>query len=380
MGKIAILTPVFPPYRGGIGKLAELDATQLRELGHEVTIFVPRQPGIPDAAHVTRLKPWYRNGNAALVPSVAGLLKSHDLVMLNYPFFGGAEPLALTKHLKSGGRLALVYHMDMAWAGWRGAIARAHHRFCEPWVLSAADRVIVTSFDYARHSNLGPMISRNESRFRELAPSVDSGRFLPGGKPMALLKRYGLSANDRVVLFVGGLDQAHYFKGVPNIVRAMAMKTLAGVKAVIVGEGDLKPGFIGLARELGSADRVIFAGAVSEEELPDHYRLGDVFVLASVDKSEAFGLAALEALSSGLPVVASDLPGVRTIVRRGETGACVPPGSVSALAARLAELLDDDSQRQRFGENARRMAVEEYSHEARRRKLGVITSELLKRS
>ncbi len=376
--KIAIVSPTFPPYRGGIGKVAELDARQLAALGHEVHVFAPAGAAAPAGAGyaVHGLRPVCRCGNAALVTGVRRLRREFPLVLLHYPFFGGAEPLALWG--RGPGKLAVVYHMDVVGKGWLRAAFGLHTRWLMPRIMRAADRVIVTSFDYLRYSNLSPVFPGRQSLFRELPPSVDTGRFSPGGKPPRLLDRHGLDLADRVVVFVGGLDQAHYFKGVPVLLQALATRALKGVKVVIVGDGGLRPGYEALADRLGLAGRVIFAGAASDADLPDYYRLGDVFAFPSVDRSEAFGIAALEALASGLPVAATDLPGVRTIVRQDETGLLAPPGSVSGLAARLSDLLGDDALRQRLGSAARRMAVEEYDDAVRARRLDQIVSELLK--
>ncbi len=101
------------------------------------------------------------------------------------------------------------------------------------------------------------------------------------------------------------------------------------------------------------------------------------FAFPSTDSSEAFGIAALEAMSCGLPVVASDLPGVRTIVRDGVTGWRCEPGSVSSFAVSLARLLGDENDLYRFGQNARKMAVEEYTNDIRAKKLNRIVSELI---
>jgi glycosyltransferase involved in cell wall biosynthesis len=180
-----------------------------------------------------------------------------------------------------------------------------------------------------------------------------------------------------VITLVGGLDKAHYFKGVPTLLRAIASTDLSDTRLVIVGQGDLRPKYEEYARQLGVAGRVIFAGSVSEDELPAYHRLGDVFAFPSVDQSEAFGIAALEALACGVPVVSSDLPGVRTIVREGETGLRVPAGSASALAAALVRMLGNEDMRRTMGAAAREMAVKEFSLESRQAKLGKIVNEML---
>ncbi len=379
--RIAIVTPTFPPYRGGIGKLAELDARQLAELGYEVHVFTPRSrqpleyPAEPFFVH--ELGAWGRFGNAAFVPAAAGIMGAFPLTFLHYPFFGGAEPLALSRRFAPSARLALVYHMDVVGRGALGAVFRAHRQLLQPCILRAADRIVVTSYDYLLHSHIAGYSRQPRFHFRELAPAVDTARFAPGDKPPELLFRYGLNASDRIILFVGGLDRAHYFKGVPSLLQALVTKELSRTKAVIVGDGDLRSHYEEHAADLGLGGRAIFAGGVSEAELPGHYRLADVFAFPSIDRSEAFGVAALEALASGLPVVASDLPGVRTIVRHGETGFRVPPGSVSALADKIDELLDDAVMRRRFSLAARKMAVEEYDQSVRLNRLGQLAADLL---
>jgi glycosyltransferase involved in cell wall biosynthesis len=284
--------------------------------------------------------------------------------------------LWLAKALTGKGRLVVTYHMDVVGTGALAPFFAAHAKLLMPHILRSAERVLVTSTDYARNGALKQMISFTPSRFRELPPAVDVARFSPGPKPDALMRRYGLKADDRVVLMVGGLDRAHYFKGVPTLLAALATRHLSAAKAVIVGDGDLRPALESMSRVAGLADRVTFAGNVGDGDLPAHYRLGDVFAFPSVDKSEAFGIVALEAAASGAPIVASDLPGVRTIVRHGENGIRVPPRSASALALALAGLLADAPRRKAFGTAGREMAEREYSDEKRLSRWEEILAEL----
>jgi glycosyltransferase involved in cell wall biosynthesis len=361
--KIAIVTPVFMPYRGGMCVVAEQDAEQLSALGHHVDVFVPGegQPRGKGGYSVKGMRPWYRFGHAVLVPSVMRACRGYDLTVIHYPFYGGAEPLALARMFSKCGKMALYYHMDTVGHGIVWLVSRVHGLFMRRWIIDSADRILVSSFDYARSSAIGKIARSEPGRLRELPPAVDVDRFAPGEKRSDLIKRYGLDTSRPTVVFVGGLDKAHYFKGVEILIKAMASECLEGMQAVIVGDGELRGSYEKMASTLGVSGRVAFAGAVSDEELPEHYRLADVFAFPSTDRSEAFGIAALEAMSTGVPVVASDLPGVRTIVRDGETGFLVKPGSVSALTARLHDLVDDSRLRAEFGENGRRMAVDEFS-------------------
>lgn len=379
---IAIVTPVFPPYRGGMGTVAENDARQLASLGFAVDVYAPGLAASPagKGGYTTNpLHSWFRYGNAAFAPFAANIFRKHDAVLLHYPFFGTAEPLAMFhRHAgKSRAKLLLTYHMDVVGAPALKPFFAAHSAVVMPRIIGAADRVLVTSADYARTSRIASLFRSRPNLFRELPPGVDVARFSPGPKDPALLARYSIAQTDRVISFVGGLDKAHYFKGVPSLLRALASEQLEHARLLVAGDGDLRPVYETYAKEIGVSKRVTFTGSVSDAELAAHHRLGDVFAFPSVDRSEAFGIAALEAMACGVPVVASDLPGVRTIVREGVTGMRVPPGSASALVVALTRMLADDAHHLAMSDAGRAMAVKEYANEVRQERWKTIMDELL---
>jgi glycosyltransferase involved in cell wall biosynthesis len=370
--RIAIITSTFPPYRGGMGRVAETDARQLAALGHEVTVLTSQRGAAAAATglpyRVQQLPVWLRLpnvSNGVFVPTVAAALGRYDLVVLHYPFYGAAEPIWVAKLLGRRGKLLIIYHMDALGAGWLRPFMAAHSRFVMPHLVTTADLVAVTTMDYARNGNLARVMGTHPMLFRELRLAVDVERFAPGPRDADLLARYGLAADERLVVFLGGLDRPHYFKGLVNLLLAMTVPGLVHAKLLVIGSGELRAEYEDQAEKLGLRGRVVFAGNVSDEELPDHLRLGSVLAFPSIDKSEAFGIAALEAMACGVPVVASDLAGVRTIVREGETGRRVPSGSASALGMALADVLADEPRRRQMGEAARAMAVREYSEPAR---------------
>jgi glycosyltransferase involved in cell wall biosynthesis len=372
--RIAIVTSTFPPYRGGMGRVAETDARQLATLGHDVTVLTPQRGAASPSAtaglpyRVQHLPVWLRLpnvSNGVFVPTAALALGRYDLVVLHYPFYGAAEPLWMAKMLGRRGKLLITYHMDALGAGWLKPFMAAHSRYVMPRIITSADLVAVTTEDYASHGNLKHVMGTHPMLFRELRLAVDVERFSPGQRDADFMARYGLEMDDRLVLFLGGLDRPHYFKGLANLLLAMTTPGLAKAKMLIIGSGELRPDYEDQAEKLGLRGRVVFAGNVSDEELPDHLRLGSVLAFPSVDKSEAFGIAALEAMACGVPVVSSNLAGVRTIVREGETGRRVPAGSASALGLALADVLADEPRRRAMGEAARQMAVREYSEAAR---------------
>jgi phosphatidyl-myo-inositol dimannoside synthase len=136
-----------------------------------------------------------------------------------------------------------------------------------------------------------------------------------------------------------------------------------GLRYVLVGEGHDETRLRALASELGVSDRIIFAGALSDEDLPEAYATSTIYVGPSrVDNEinvEGFGISFLEASSSGLPVVAGDSGGVRSAVRDGETGFVIPPLDISAWTETIAKLLRDEKLRRSIGA-AGRAAVENH--------------------
>jgi lipopolysaccharide/colanic/teichoic acid biosynthesis glycosyltransferase len=142
-----------------------------------------------------------------------------------------------------------------------------------------------------------------------------------------------------------------------------ALQGLAA-RAVVVGDGPCRASLESLAAELGVADRVTFAGQVTDETRRDWYRSADVFVLPSVSRQETFGMVQVEAMLSGLPVVSTALPtGVPWVNQDGETGLVVAPGDADALRSALASLAASPERRRRLGAQARSRALATFTAE-----------------
>lgn len=129
-----------------------------------------------------------------------------------------------------------------------------------------------------------------------------------------------------------------------------------GIELWIVGDGEEKESLRALAGELGVMERVKFFGPVPHEELPKFYGLSDVFCLPSLN--EGMSNTVLEALASGLPIVATVTGGTEELVTDGENGSFVRTGSAEDLAEKLGKLLGDEALRLRMGEASRRRAEE----------------------
>lgn len=364
--RIAQVVATFPPYRGGTGNVCYHNARDLARRGHDVQVFTMARDGVStrevlDGMTVHRLRPLARLGNAAALPRLTRALRGFDLIHLHYPFFGGEFATLAAKLWRTP--LVVTYQHDVFLKGMMGVVAYAMRQTAMRLTLRSAARVLFSSLDYGRASHIRPLLRGRADRVGELPNGVDTSVFTPGEPPAALRARYRPDDADRLVLLVAGLDRAHYFKGVEVLLAALA--ALPGnVRGVIVGDGDLRPTYEATARRLGLGERVSFAGRVSDEALPDYYRLADVTVLPSVTMGEAFGLVLVESLACATPVIATDLPGVRTVVDHGVNGLLVAPGDATALAGAIERIVGDEERCARWGAAGRAKAHRCYAWEA----------------
>ncbi|MBI5655081.1 glycosyltransferase family 4 protein [Candidatus Uhrbacteria bacterium] len=363
--KVLHLSCVAPPQIGGIGKVAAQEVGLLRARGVEAELVsvvgarFPR-PGLGDPApteYIKFLPTLWQIGNASMIApwKLLPYLKRADVVHLHYPFYGTDLEIDFFKFLGAIKKLVVTLHMDADVSGWRGAVNRVHRHTLQELVLHSADALLVSSLDYAEHSSYKKFIM--SPKMHELPFGVDEERFAPGERNPA---KFGIPSDAKVVTFVGGMDKPHAFKGVDVLLKAFKQLP-QNTWMVLGGEGELRPEFEKLANELGVADRVKFVGRVAEKDLPDVYRVGDVFAFPSTSGAEAFGLVALEAQACGVPVVASDLPGVRTVVEDRVTGLLTPAGNVDELAAHLRLILENHGMRDEMGTAARKRVLEKFT-------------------
>lgn len=227
----------------------------------------------------------------------------------------------------------------------------SHHHHLDPSPLNGLiERRVIEASD---HVVTGSEFSRRQL-VRELGARVDhvsvvpygiDAEFAPGPRPPALEARYGLGGK-LVVLFLGGLKRRKNLFLLLDVWREVAGER-PNAQLVVAGTGALLTPLRERARRLGIAERVVFTGYVPEAEKADHYRLGDIFFFPSA--MEGFGLALGEAMSSGLPVVASNRGSIPEVLVEGEGGFLCNPGTPSEFVERLLQLLGDGTLREKLG-------------------------------
>lgn len=201
--------------------------------------------------------------------------------------------------------------------------------------LQQADRIWTIS-RYSR-DRLCQANEIDPNKVKILPCVVDGNIFTPGDKSAGLVTKYGL-ADSKVLMTVARLWSGDIYKGVDVTIRALPkiLSVFPEVKYLVIGRGDDRPRLEQLARDLGVADRVVFAGFVSTEALPAHYRIADAYIMPS---QEGFGIVYLEAMACGKPVLSGDADGSADPLQDGRLGWSVPHRDPEAVANACIEIL-----------------------------------------
>jgi len=211
---------------------------------------------------------------------------------------------------------------------------------------------------------VGVNSSATEAAVRSIAPGLHDLRRIPMGvaKPDVVVPR--VQGDRPVLLFVGRLVAQ---KGVVDLLEALAILSTdwPTACAVIVGDGPERVYLEKRAKDLKIGERVRFAGSVDPVRVAEYLAAADVFVAPSKATSEGAaegqGLAIIEAMLAGIPVVASRSGGVVDAVRPEETGLLVDEGAPAQIAVAVARLLRDRGLAERLSTQAQAMAAETYT-------------------
>ncbi|MEV0596643.1 glycosyltransferase [Nonomuraea cavernae] len=214
-------------------------------------------------------------------------------------------------------------------------------------IFSRADRVTTPT-------PLAAKLLGDKGFTREVEPvscGIDLARFRPHAEPKAWARKlFGLP--DRpTVLFVGRLDEE---KRLTELLRALPyVLNDTDAQVAIVGQGGQRAELERLAGRIGIGERVSFLGFVADENMPQAFAAADVFAMPGV--AELQSIATLEAMASGLPVVAADAMALPHLVNGN--GYLFEPGDVMGLAGHLTAILTDDELRARLGRASRELAL-----------------------
>lgn len=350
----------FPPEVGGLESHAFYLCRELVRMGDDVTMVTSQsRPGLPrseimDGVKVVRRwmpsrtpAGWIAH-TSATVPAYLPLARQADV--LHAQTFASAPPGMLAKRLY-GRPLVLTLHtshfLRMARSSaWQPVLRR---------IIASADWLLAASTEI-RDVALGLYA---HPRAEAVTNGVDTAMFVPGSDGRQGTAQDGTAARGgrRRVIVPRRLFEKN---GVEYFIRALPMvRRTLDVEAVLVGDGPERARLEALARELGVADVVTFLGARPNTELPALLASAEVAVFPSL--MEATSVAALEAMSCGVPVAASRVGGLPEIVDE-TVGTLFEPANPEDLAAKLTALLERDDLRG-VGVRARARVVASWSVE-----------------
>ena len=203
---------------------------------------------------------------------------------------------------------------------------------------SVESATIVTAVSRYTRRHLLQRVGIEPARVKVLPNTVDP-QYHPGPKPDYLLERH-TACGKKVLMTVSRLNSADGYKGHHRVIRTLPRILLQHPDTVylIVGDGNGRPRLESLAVECGVMKNVQFTGLVPSEELPDYFRLADVFAMPSA--GEGFGIVFLEAMATGVRVIAGSHDGSRDALCDGALGTLVDPENGEELASAILEALD----------------------------------------
>ncbi len=198
--------------------------------------------------------------------------------------------------------------------------------------------------------NQRPLCKLLKRRARCVYNAIDLNRFRPTSMDRSS-KKMSLNVPLNVPL-VGNVGRLTEQKGQIYLLEAMALILAQNIKAhfLIVGDGELADPLKKRAQDLGISDRVLFTG--SRTDVEEILACMDLFVSASL--WEGLPTAIMESMASGIPIVATDIPGTRDLIQDRQNGWLVPPGDAEALARTILSALEEAKSRREFADRAQR--------------------------
>jgi N-acetyl-alpha-D-glucosaminyl L-malate synthase BshA len=347
------------PTHGGSGVLATELGVALAERGHEVHFLAYSKPPRLNRyhprvfAHIVTVSEYplfkYPPYDLALASKMIEVIEDRRLDVLHVHY---AIPHSISAYLarqllpgRSFGIVTTLHGTDITLVG-SGSAYRDVTRFG----IEQSDEVIAVSDWLKRETN---RVFGATKEIHVVPNFVDTTRYRPRESRCSPL--LCVSADAPIVMHVSNLRPV---KRVSDTIRAFG-DACGGTKAqlVIVGDGPDRAEADALVTELRLGEQVQFLGLV--DDVADLLPFADALVVSS--ELESFGLAALEALACGVPVVGYDSGGMKEVVEDGKSGFLVRFGDVPALAARLKTLLANETLRRDFGARGRRRAEEEFA-------------------
>jgi rhamnosyl/mannosyltransferase len=330
------------PVLGGIENHVRLLAEAQAARGHAVAVLVTGAQARTRVEERQGVRVVYAGRLATLASTPLSLAlplrlrrERPDIAHLHYPYPIGDLAHALFGRAR---RTVISYHSDIV----RQKFLLKLYAPLLRRGLARADAILATSPRYVETS---PFLAPLAGRCTVVPYGIQAERFAQADPAAVAAIRQAHGAGP-LLLFVG---QLRYYKGVEFLIRAM--RHVPGARALLAGGGSSArlAALETLAQTEGVAGKIVFLGE-QDEQLPALYHACDLFVLPSIERSEAFAIVQLEAMAAGKPVISCDVgTGVAWVNQHERTGLVVPPRNPEALAGAVNRLLADEQMRNRMG-------------------------------
>lgn len=351
--RIALVTETWFPQVNGVSRSLEKLVESLVGCGDTVRLFIPRYPEscLPSGVSATTFRsmplPFYPE---VLLPFVTPATVAWELA--------GFRPDVV--HIATEGplgqsalRAALRLRLPVV-SSYHTSFAQYLRLYGAGWLEGAAWRYL-RCFHNATAATFCPapsirtqLIEKGFERVEIWSRGVNSAHFHPGKRDSEIRRRLGIPENAIALACCGRLAAE---KNIETLLAAFRqLPSTLPVHLLLIGDGPLRPKL-----EASGMPRVIFTGYRRGEELARTYASADLFVFPSL--SDTFGNVLLEAMASGLPAIAFDVPGPRDVIRHGETGLLVGAIGAESLAVAMAALIDDPARLTCMAAQARRYAT-----------------------
>lgn len=269
----------------------------------------------------------------SLIVQLKKLINDYDIIHLHHP-----DPMATVALLLCQGKQKIVihWHSDII----RQRFALFFYRPVQELLLRKSDKIIVTSKNYLD-------TSEHLTKFREKAEVVPIGINAEMHVNQQKLNELKATFKNKTVIF--GLGRHVYYKGFEYLVESAAYLDDNFV-IVIGGDGPLTPSLMKLVEEKKLGSKVVFTGRIPVSEIHSYFALCDIFCLSSIERTEAFGVVLLEAMSLGKPLVATNIPGsgANWVNQNNVTGLNVSPQNAEELAQAFIKIAANDKLREAF--------------------------------
>lgn len=345
----------FWPVRGGVEKVMYDLTAGLSRRGIRCDMLCAASEGpaeeivLNPCGTVTAVSTLLKASSTMIAPAMIARLRrtaaSYDIIHVHHP-----DPMAALALRLSGyrGKVVLHWHSDIL----RQRMLLKLYRPLQSWLLGRADTVICTSPSYAAGSEA---LAGVGARLRCVPIGIDP--VVPVTDPAA--RPAWLPRGRRVVFSMGRMIP---YKGFDNLILAAA-ELPADYVTVIAGSGPLYEPLRAMVRNLHLESCVIMPGRITDAERDALLGAAGVFVLPSVEKTEAYGIVIIEAMSAGVPVIATEIPGSGTswVNAHGVSGLNVPVADPQALARAVTDICSDESVRAAYAAGARRRWEENFT-------------------